>query len=70
MTPIVCVGETDEERESGKANEVVGNQVKKAVEGLSHTVIENSVCFFVNFFICFMEDFTTFGMSDNDIFNA
>ena len=31
MTPIICVGETDEERESGKANEVVGEQVKKAV---------------------------------------
>lgn len=35
MTPIICVGETDEDRESGKANEVVGNQVKKAIEGLS-----------------------------------
>lgn len=35
MTPIICVGESDEQRESGKANEVVGNQVKKAVEGLS-----------------------------------
>ena len=31
MTPIICVGETDEERESGKANDVVGEQVKKAV---------------------------------------
>ncbi|AYY62324.1 triose-phosphate isomerase [Staphylococcus epidermidis] len=35
MTPIICVGESDEEREAGKANEIVGNQVKKAVEGLS-----------------------------------
>lgn len=33
--PIICVGETDEERESGKANDVVGEQVKKAVAGLS-----------------------------------
>src|SRR5699024_12674529 len=37
MTPIICVGETDEERESGIANEVVGNQVKNAVEVLSES---------------------------------
>ena len=30
MTPIICVGETDEERENGKANEVVSNQVKSS----------------------------------------
>ena len=35
MTPIICVGESDEQRENGEANTVVGNQVKKAVEGLS-----------------------------------
>ena len=29
MTPIICVGESDEEREAGKANKIVGNQVKK-----------------------------------------
>ena len=29
MTPIICVGETDEERENGKANDIVSNQVKK-----------------------------------------
>ncbi|WP_427705228.1 triose-phosphate isomerase [Staphylococcus sp. Mo2-6] len=43
MTPIICVGETDEERESGKANEVVGNQVKKAVEGLSEDQLQQVV---------------------------
>ncbi|WP_342610218.1 triose-phosphate isomerase [Staphylococcus hsinchuensis] len=43
MTPIICVGETDEERESGKANEVVGNQVKKAVEGLSEEQLKQVV---------------------------
>ncbi|ALM56387.1 MULTISPECIES: triose-phosphate isomerase [Staphylococcus] len=43
MTPIICVGETDEERESGKANEVVGNQVKKAVEGLSEEQLQQVV---------------------------
>ncbi|KKI55088.1 Triosephosphate isomerase [Staphylococcus equorum subsp. equorum] len=43
MTPIICVGETDEERESGKANEIVGNQVKKAVEGLSEEQLQQVV---------------------------
>ena len=43
MTPIICVGETDEERESGKANEVVGNQVKKAIEGLSDEQLKQVV---------------------------
>ncbi len=32
MTPIICVGETDEERESGKANDVVGEQVGKLLQ--------------------------------------
>ncbi|PTF52573.1 triose-phosphate isomerase, partial [Staphylococcus cohnii] len=40
---IICVGETDEERESGKANEVVGNQVKKAIEGLSDEQLKQVV---------------------------
>ena len=31
MTPIICVGETDEERENGKANEIVSNQVEKSI---------------------------------------
>ncbi|WLR41422.1 triose-phosphate isomerase [Bacillus carboniphilus] len=35
LTPIVCVGETLEERESSKTNQIVGNQVKLALEGLS-----------------------------------
>ena len=43
MTPIICVGESDEEREAGKANEVVGNQVKKAVEGLSEDQLKEVV---------------------------
>ncbi len=29
MTPIICVGESDEERENGKANDVVEGQVEK-----------------------------------------
>ncbi|MCI2948119.1 triosephosphate isomerase (TIM) [Staphylococcus caledonicus] len=43
MTPIICVGETDEERENGKANEVVSNQVKKALEGLSEEQLKEVV---------------------------
>ncbi len=35
LTPIVCVGETLEERESGQTGDVVGKQLKGAVEGLS-----------------------------------
>ena len=42
MTPIICVGESDEEREAGKANKIVGNQVKKAVEGLSDDQLKRS----------------------------
>ena len=43
MTPI-SVGESDEEREAGKANEIVGNQVKKAVEGLSDDQLKSCYC--------------------------
>ena len=43
MTPIICVGETDEERENGKANEVVSNQVKEAVKGLSEDQLKEVV---------------------------
>jgi triosephosphate isomerase len=35
LVPIVCCGETLEERESGKTNEVVATQVEKALEGLT-----------------------------------
>ncbi len=35
LVPIVCCGETLEERESGKTNEVVAAQVEKALEGLT-----------------------------------
>ena len=33
MTPIMCVGETDEEREAGKAEDKVRGQVKTGLEG-------------------------------------
>lgn len=35
LTPIVCVGEVLEERESGKTKQVVQEQVKKGLNGLS-----------------------------------
>lgn len=43
MTPIICVGETLEQREGGKAEEVVGKQVKKALEGLSDDQLKQVV---------------------------
>ena len=43
MTPIICVGETDEERENGKANDIVSNQVKKAVAGLTDAQLKEVV---------------------------
>ncbi|ERS93622.1 triose-phosphate isomerase [Staphylococcus simulans] len=43
MTPIICVGETLEQREGGKDEEVVGEQVKKALEGLSDDQLKQVV---------------------------
>jgi len=43
LTPIVCCGETLEERESGKTNEVVGAQVVKALEGLKEDDVKQVV---------------------------
>lgn len=43
MTPIICVGESDEERENGKANDVVADQVKKALEGLFEEQVKQVV---------------------------
>ena len=43
LTPIVCVGETLEERESGKTVELVADQVKKAFEGISTDLAAKAV---------------------------
>jgi len=43
LTPIVCVGETLEEREAGKTNELVGEQVKKALQGLTEDQVKQVV---------------------------
>lgn len=36
LNPILCVGETLEEREAGKANEIVTNQIRKAFAGITN----------------------------------
>lgn len=43
LTPIVCCGETLEEREANKTNELVGNQVKAALKGLSDDQVKQTV---------------------------
>lgn len=43
LTPIVCVGETLEEREAGHTTTKVSGQVKKAFEGISAEQAEQSV---------------------------
>ena len=43
MTPIICCGETLEQREAGKTNEFVAGQVKAALEGLTEEQIASSV---------------------------
>lgn len=43
LLPIVCVGETLEQRESGKTMELVGNQVKKALAGLTNEQTKQTV---------------------------
>ena len=35
LTPIVCCGETLEQREAGQTNDVVGSQIQKALTGLT-----------------------------------
>ena len=43
LTPIVCCGETLEQRENGETNELVGSQVKKALAGLSDEQMKQTV---------------------------
>ena len=42
LKPIVCVGESLEERESGKAKEIVTIQTKLALEGLTNEQVEKA----------------------------
>lgn len=43
LTPIVCCGETLEQREAGQTNELVGNQVKIALTGLTEEQVKQTV---------------------------
>lgn len=43
LSPIVCVGETLEEREAGSTNDVVGSQVEKGLAGLSADLVKQLV---------------------------
>lgn len=43
LKPIVCVGETLEQRESKQTEEVITNQTKLALEGLTNEQVENTI---------------------------
>lgn len=43
LKPIVCVGETLEQREAGKAEEVITSQTEKALEGLTEEQVANTI---------------------------
>lgn len=43
LNPIVCVGETLEQREAGITKEFVTTQVEKALEGLSNEQVEETI---------------------------
>ena len=43
LKPIVCVGETLEQRESGKTFEIITNQTQKALEGLTEEQVANTI---------------------------
>ena len=43
LKPIVCVGETLEERESGKAFDIITNQTQKALEGLTEEQVSGTI---------------------------
>ena len=43
LKPIVCVGETLEQREAGNAFDVITSQTQKALEGLSNEQVANTI---------------------------
>lgn len=43
LKPIVCVGETLEEREAGKTIEIITNQTQKALEGLTNEQVASII---------------------------
>lgn len=43
LKPIVCVGETLEQKELGKTSEIITNQTKLALEGLNEEQVKNTI---------------------------
>lgn len=43
LKPIVCVGETLEQREAGRTEEVITSQTKLALEGLTEEQVQNTI---------------------------
>ena len=43
LKPIVCVGETLEEREEGKTKQIITTQTKLALEGLTNEQVKNTI---------------------------
>ena len=43
LKPIVCVGETLEQREEGKTAQIITTQTKLALEGLTNEQVENTI---------------------------
>ena len=43
LKPIVCVGESLEEREAGKTEDIITNQTRLALEGLSNADVETTI---------------------------
>ena len=43
LKPIVCVGESLEQREAGKAEEIITTQTRLALEGLSDNQVKNTI---------------------------
>jgi triosephosphate isomerase (TIM) len=43
LTPIICIGETLSEREAGETDEVISEQVKAALDGLSDADVKSLV---------------------------
>ena len=43
LKPIVCVGETLEERENGKTAQIITKQTELALEGLTNEQVENTI---------------------------
>ena len=43
LKPIVCVGETLEQREAGRAEDIVTNQIEKDLEALEESQVQNTI---------------------------